>query len=47
MNLDVSADGAFVAGLLSFFSPSVLPLVPPYLAYMSGVTIGELARGFC
>lgn len=42
MNLDVSAGGAFIAGLLSFFSPCVLPLVPPYLAYMGGVSIAEL-----
>lgn len=42
MSLDVSAGGAFIAGLLSFFSPCVLPLVPPYLAYMGGVSIAEL-----
>jgi cytochrome c-type biogenesis protein len=42
MGLDVSAGGAFLAGLLSFASPCVLPLVPPYLAYMGGVSIGEL-----
>ncbi len=42
MSLDVSAGGAFVAGLLSFASPCVLPLVPPYLAYMGGVSIEEL-----
>jgi len=42
MSLDVSASGAFVAGLLSFASPCVLPLVPPYLAYMGGVSIEEL-----
>ena len=42
MSLDVSAGGAFVAGLLSFVSPCVLPLVPPYLAYMGGVSIAEL-----
>ena len=42
MNLDVSAGGAFLAGLLSFFSPCVLPLVPPYLAYLGGVSIAEL-----
>jgi cytochrome c-type biogenesis protein len=41
MSLDVSAGGAFVAGLLSFFSPCVLPLVPPYLAYIGGVSIVE------
>ena len=42
MSLDVTAGGAFVAGLLSFASPCVLPLVPPYLAYMGGVSIDEL-----
>ena len=33
---------AAVAGLLSFLSPCVLPIVPPYLAYMGGVTVTEL-----
>jgi cytochrome c-type biogenesis protein len=42
MSLDVSAGGAFVAGLLSFASPCVIPLVPPYLAYMGGVSIEQL-----
>ncbi|MGH9485936.1 MAG: cytochrome c biogenesis CcdA family protein [Terriglobales bacterium] len=42
MSLEVSAGGAFVAGLLSFASPCVLPLVPPYLAYMGGVSVDQL-----
>ena len=42
MDLDVSAGGAFLAGLLSFASPCVLPLVPPYLAFIGGVSIEEL-----
>jgi cytochrome c-type biogenesis protein len=42
MDLDVSAGGAFLAGLLSFVSPCVLPLVPPYLAFIGGVSIEEL-----
>lgn len=33
---------ALVAGIVSFLSPCVLPIVPPYLAYMSGVSIGEI-----
>ncbi|MEY8840514.1 cytochrome c biogenesis CcdA family protein, partial [Cribrihabitans sp. XS_ASV171] len=33
---------ALIAGIISFLSPCVLPIVPPYLAYMSGVTIGEI-----
>src|SRR5882672_11759486 len=45
MSLDVTAGGAFVAGLLSFASPCVLPLVPPYLAYIGGVSIEQLRDG--
>lgn len=33
---------ALVAGVFSFLSPCVLPIVPPYLAYMSGVTVTDL-----
>jgi cytochrome c-type biogenesis protein len=42
MSIDVTASGAFAAGLLSLASPCVLPLVPPYLAYMGGVSIEQL-----
>lgn len=34
---------AFIGGLLSFLSPCVLPLVPPYLAYIGGTTIDQIA----
>ena len=33
---------ALVAGVLSFLSPCVLPIVPPYLAYMSGISVTEM-----
>ncbi|WP_296582119.1 cytochrome c biogenesis protein CcdA [Xanthobacter sp.] len=36
MSLDVSLAGAFLAGLLSFASPCVLPLVPAYLSFLAG-----------
>lgn len=36
---DVSVPAAMVAGLVSFLSPCVLPLVPPYLIYLTGATI--------
>lgn len=32
---------ALAAGLLSFLSPCVLPIVPPYLAYMGGITLND------
>lgn len=40
--LMLSLGVAFVAGVLSFLSPCVLPIVPPYLAYMSGISMREL-----
>jgi len=40
--LDVSLWGALIAGILSFFSPCVLPIVPPYLAYLAGVSFEQL-----
>lgn len=40
--LDVGFGGAFLAGLLSFVSPCVLPIVPPYLAYLAGISFSEL-----
>lgn len=42
--LDVSYFGAFVGGLLSFVSPCVLPLVPPYLCFLGGVTFEQLEQ---
>jgi cytochrome c-type biogenesis protein len=41
MALDVSYLTAAGAGALSFLSPCVLPLVPPYLCYMAGVTVED------
>lgn len=35
---------ALLGGLISFASPCVLPIVPPYLAYMSGVSVNEMAE---
>jgi cytochrome c-type biogenesis protein len=42
MAIDVTHGGALIAGLVSFLSPCVLPLVPPYLCYMTGVTLDQL-----
>ena len=42
--LDVTYAGAFGAGLLSFLSPCVLPLVPPYLCFLGGVTLDEVTN---
>jgi len=39
----VEAPAAVLAGLLSFLSPCVLPLIPGYLSFISGVSIDELS----
>jgi len=36
---------ALLAGILSFLSPCVLPIVPPYLAYMGGISVTEMKAG--
>lgn len=36
---------ALAAGTLSFLSPCVLPIVPPYMAYLGGVSMGEMRGG--
>jgi cytochrome c-type biogenesis protein len=41
---NVSIPAAMIAGLVSFLSPCVLPLVPPYLIYLTGATIEHVAN---
>ena len=36
---------ALLAGVISFLSPCVLPIVPPYLAYMGGISLQDMADG--
>ena len=40
---DISYPAAMGAGLLSFLSPCVLPLAPPYLCYLAGTSLEALA----
>jgi len=42
VSLDVSSFGALIAGLLSFLSPCILPIVPFYLSYMAGVSMNQI-----
>ncbi len=42
---DVSLGGAFIAGVISFLSPCVLPLVPGYISMLSGISVEQLRRG--
>jgi cytochrome c-type biogenesis protein len=45
MASDISILAALIAGIVSFLSPCVLPLVPPYIVYLTGTTIEQVAAG--
>lgn len=40
---DITHGGAFLAGLLSFLSPCILPIVPFYLSYLAGVGMNQIS----
>jgi cytochrome c-type biogenesis protein len=42
---DVSLVASFGAGILSFLSPCILPLVPPYLCFLAGASLETLEKG--
>lgn len=44
-NLILAAGVAFIAGIVSFASPCVVPLVPGYLAYMTGLSGADIREG--
>jgi cytochrome c-type biogenesis protein len=44
MTAELTLPAIALAGLLSFLSPCVLPLVPPYLCYLAGTSVSELSR---
>src|SRR5207245_4973110 len=43
--MEVGVLGAFIAGLVSFLSPCVLPLVPGYISMLSGIGVEQLRQG--
>jgi cytochrome c-type biogenesis protein len=43
-NENLTYSAALFAGLLSFFSPCVLPLVPAYFSFMTGLSLDELSE---
>lgn len=45
MTPDLGFGVAFTAGVLSFLSPCVLPLIPSYITFLSGLTVEEVGRG--
>ena len=45
MSQEVTLLASFVAGFLSFVSPCVLPLIPGYISFISGLTLEEMQGG--
>ena len=45
LEVQVSLPLAFIAGLVSFLSPCILPVVPSYLAFITGLTLEDLREG--
>ncbi|MGD9844623.1 MAG: cytochrome c biogenesis CcdA family protein [Variibacter sp.] len=45
MTSEITIVTALAAGAISFLSPCVLPLVPPYLAYLAGASLERVAEG--
>src|SRR5437899_8500767 len=43
--MEVGVLAAFIAGLVSFLSPCVLPLVPGYISMLSGIGVEQLRQG--
>ncbi len=42
--VEISYPLAFMAGIVSFISPCVLPLIPSYLSYITGISFEELTN---
>jgi len=42
MGMDITFYGAFIAGIISFLSPCVLPIIPPYICFLTGMTLDQV-----
>ena len=44
MGMDTSLWGAFIAGIVSFLSPCILPIIPPYLCFITGLSLDQITE---
>lgn len=42
MGMDTTLWGAFIAGIASFLSPCILPIIPPYLCFITGLSLEQI-----
>ncbi|MCX7988826.1 MAG: cytochrome c biogenesis protein CcdA [Thermodesulfovibrio sp.] len=45
MNNEIGITTAFIGGILSFFSPCILPLIPVYISLFTGLSTAEISKG--
>jgi len=44
MGMDISLYGAFIAGIISFLSPCILPIIPPYICFLAGMSLDQVTE---
>ena len=42
MGMDITVWGAFLAGIISFLSPCILPIIPPYICFLAGMSLDQV-----
>lgn len=42
MGMDITLYGAFIAGIISFLSPCILPIIPPYICFLAGMSLDQI-----
>jgi len=42
MGMDITFYGAFLAGIISFLSPCILPIIPPYICFLAGMSLDQV-----
>ena len=44
MGMDITFYGAFIAGIISFLSPCILPIIPPYICFLAGMSLDQVTE---
>ena len=42
MGMDITFYGVFIAGIISFLSPCILPIIPPYITFIAGMSLDQV-----
>jgi len=44
MGMDITFYGVFIAGIISFLSPCILPIIPPYITFIAGMSLDQVTK---